>query len=287
MRPHEAGTLLITGISGYVGSAVAALALASGHRVTGTYLHHTPTAPALAPCRLVRAPVEEIPAMIASLRPDVVLHTAAAWSTPAEAQAVIVEGTRGIAQAVAETAATFIHMSTDLVFDGEHGPYTEESRPAPVNFYGAAKAAAEQIVAELTPRAVVVRTSLVTCFDPPDPRTQPIVDALEGRRAPVTLFTDEYRCPVRVEDLAAALVELIDRVNGVDSRFSGFLHIAGPERLSRYELGLRIARFYGRDPEPGIIPGLARDSGQPRPRDCALSIALAQRTLHTLLQPLP
>jgi hypothetical protein len=73
----------------------------------------------------------------------------------------------------------------------------------------------------------------------------------------------------------------------LDLPFAGFLHIAGPGRLSRYELGLRIARFYGRDPEPGIIPGLARDSGQPRPRDCTLSIALAQRILHTVLRALP
>ena len=119
------------------------------------------------------------------------------------------------------------------------------------------------------PGATIVRTSLVTCFDPPDPRTEPVLQALRGERSPVTLFTDEYRCPVRVEDLAAALVELIDRP------FAGILHIAGPERLSRYDLGLRIARFYGLPPRPGIAPGLACDSGMPRPRDCTLSIARA------------
>jgi dTDP-4-dehydrorhamnose reductase len=280
-------TLLITGISGYVGSAVAALALASGRRVIGTYLNHIPVTRALASCELVHASVEQIPALIASLRPDIVLHAAAAWRTEAEAQTVIVEGTRGIANAASQVGARLVHMSTDLVFDGEHGPYSEQSKPAPVNFYGAAKAAAERIAAELAPDVAIVRTSLVTCFDPPDPRTQPIVDALEGRRAPVTLFTDEYRCPVRVEDLAAALVELLYRVDHVDGPFAGFLHIAGPERLSRYELGLRIARFYGRSPEPGIVRALARDSAQPRPRDCTLSIALAQRILHTPMRPLP
>jgi dTDP-4-dehydrorhamnose reductase len=280
-------TLLITGVSGYVGSAVAPLALASGYRVIGTYLNHIPVTPALASCELVHASVEQIPVLIASLRPDIVLHAAAAWRTEAEAQTVIVEGTRGIATAASQVGARLVHMSTDLVFDGEHGPYSEQSKPAPVNFYGAAKAAAERIVAELAPGAAIVRTSLVTCFDPPDPRTQPIVDALEGRRAPVTLFADEYRCPVRVEDLAAALVELLHRVDHFDGPFAGFLHIAGPERLSRYELGLRIARFYGRSPEPGIVRALARDSEQPRPRDCTLSIALAQQILHTLMRPLP
>ena len=224
--------------------------------------------------------VEEIPGLIESLRPDVILHTAAAWQTEAEAQAVIVEGTRGIAAAARRTGARLIHMSTDLVFDGEHAPYDEEDPPAPVNFYGAAKAEAERIVSGLLPAATIVRTSLVTCFDPPDPRTEPILQALRGERPPVTLFTDEYRRPVRVEDLAAALVELVDRP------FAGILHIAGPERLSRYDLGLRIARYHRLPPAPGIVAGLARDSGMVRPRDCTLSISLAQENLQTPLQPL-
>ncbi len=289
-------TLLITGVSGYVGQAIAPLAASAGYRVVGTWFTHEPRA--LPDCDLRRAAVDEIPALIAALRPDVVLHTAAAWRTEAEAQAVIVEGTRGIAGAAALVGARLIHLSTDLVFDGEHPPYDEGSLPAPVNFYGEAKAAAEGIVAEVfglgrpstplhaaqdaptSPGAVIARTSLVTCFDPPDPRTEPILDALRGRRPPVTLYTDEYRCPVRVEDLATALVEL----GGND--FTGILHIAGPERLSRYELGLRIARFYGLTPAPGIVSALARDSALPRPRDCTLDISLARRSLHTSLRPL-
>jgi dTDP-4-dehydrorhamnose reductase len=280
-------TVLITGISGYVGRAAGAAAAAARYRVTGTFLHHAPDPAALRGCELVRASVEQIPDLIASLKPDVVLHTAAAWRTEAEAQAVIVEGTRGITEAASLVRARLIHMSTDLVFDGEHAPYTEQSMPAPVNFYGAAKAEAERIVLELAPGAAIVRTSLVTSFSPPDPRTQLILDALEGRSAPVTLFTDEYRCPVRVEDLAAALVELFEGVESAGGPFAGPLHVAGPERLSRYELGLRVARFHDLPPAPGIIPGLCRDSGQSRPRDCTLDISLAQRTLHTSLRPLP
>ncbi len=206
---------------------------------------------------------------------------AAAWRTEEEAQAVIVEGTRGIAEAVAQTGARLIHMSTDLVFDGEHAPYVESDPPAPLNFYGAAKAEAERIVADICPAAAIVRTSLVTCFHPPDPRTQPILDALLGHRPPATLFTDEYRCPVRVEDLAAALVELISRP------FSGILNIAGPERLSRYELGLRIAAYHRLDPATSILPVLTASSGMPRPRDCTLSIDLVRSILQTKLQPLP
>jgi dTDP-4-dehydrorhamnose reductase len=278
--------LLITGISGYVGRNAAPLAIAAGHTVTGTYLHHEVDPATLPGCDLHRTAIDHIPALIDALRPDVVLHTAAAWPTEAEAQAVIVEGTRRIAEAVVRNGAHLIHMSTDLVFDGEHAPYDEKSPPSPVNFYGAAKAEAERIAAELVPAAALIRTSLVTCFDPPDPRTKPILDALRGTAPAVTLFTDEYRCPVRVADLAAALVELASRAARGDP-YPGILHIAGPERLSRYDLGLRIARYYGLPPWPAIAPGLTRDSGMVRPRDCTLSIALAQKILQTPLLPLP
>jgi dTDP-4-dehydrorhamnose reductase len=273
-------SILITGVSGYVGQAVAPLAAAAFASVAGAYFRNPP---ALSPegVDCARATIAELPALIRKLRPDVVLHTAAAWRTEAEAQAVIVEGTRGIAQACAEIGARLVHMSTDLVFDGEHGPYSEEDAPAPVNFYGAAKAETERIVAARVPNAVIVRTSLVTCFDPPDPRTQPILDALRGAREPLTLFTDEYRCPVRTEDLAAALVEL------AQSDYRGILHVAGPERLSRHELGLRIAAYYGLEPAPGIRSVLSGSSGMIRPRDCSLRIDLARRVLGTALRPLP
>jgi dTDP-4-dehydrorhamnose reductase len=279
--------LLITGISGYVGRHAGPLAAAAGYRVMGTFFSHAPDPAAVPGCEFVRASVEQMPALIADLRPDVILHSVAAWRTEAEAQAVIVEGTRGVASAAALVGARLVHMSTDLVFDGEHGPYNEASLPAPVNFYGAAKAAAERIVLELAPDAAIVRTLLVTCFDPPDPRTQLVLNALEERRPPVTLFTDEYRCPVRIEDLAAALLELLDVAGKAAGPFSGFLHVAGPGRLSRYELGLRIARYHGLAVEPGIVPGLSSEGGQPRPRDCTLDISLAQRVLHTALRPLP
>ncbi len=273
-------SLLITGISGYVGRAVASLATASFASVTGTYFRKPPlNSPGSV--NAVRAAIDEVPALIRELRPDVVLHTAAAWRTEDEARAVIVEGTRRIAEACAETGARLVHMSTDLVFDGEHGPYSEADAPAPVNFYGAAKAEAERIVVKTLPGAIIVRTSLVTCFDPPDPRTEPILAALRGEREPLTLFTDEYRCPVRTDDLAAALVEL------AQNDFIGILHVAGPERLSRFELGLRIAACHGVNPATGIRAGLSTDSGMIRPRDCSLRIDLARRVLRTSLRPLP
>ena len=116
--------------------------------------------------------------LIADLRPAAIIHAAAAWSTEEEAQATIVDGTRAVVAAASQVGARLIHLSTDVLFDGEHAPYREADPPAPITFYGAAKAEAEGIVAAY-PHHVIVRTSLVTCFDPPDRSTAMVLRALE------------------------------------------------------------------------------------------------------------
>jgi len=304
------GPILITGASGYVGQAAFDAAVRAGYAVVGAYHRRPPVLSGGAWTPLDLRDAAGVARLIADLRPAAIIHAAAAWGTPDEAQATIVDGTGAVVAAASQVGARLIHLSTDVLFDGEHAPYRESDPPAPITFYGAAKAAAEGIVAA-HPNHVIVRTSLVTCFDPPDRSTATVLRALEeptkermsdgengieGERAlrlsqspapplsparAVTLFTDEYRSPARTEDLAAALVELIDH------DYRGVLHVAGPERLSRYELGLRIAAYHGRDPSPGIVAGTVADSGLVRPRDCTLDIARARRILRTLLRPLP
>jgi dTDP-4-dehydrorhamnose reductase len=91
------------------------------------------------------------------------------------------------------------------------------------------------------------------------------------------LFSDEYRCPVYVGDLAAALLEL-GRLP-----YAGVLNIAGAQRVSRYEFGQLIAAAHGRDPNK-LRAGLNRESGLKRPRNCALDISLARTLLRTPLR---
>ena len=302
--------ILITGASGYVGQAAFDAAVQAGYAVVGAYQRRQPALSGGVWMPLDLRDAAGVARLITDLRPAAIIHAGAAWGTPDEAQATIVDGTGAVVAAASHVGARLIHLSTDVLFDGEHAPYRESDPPAPITFYGAAKAAAEGIVAAY-PNHAIVRTSLVTCFDPPDRSTAMVLRALgeptreqmsewengrERERAlslsqspppplapaqPVMLFTDEYRSPVRTEDLAAALVELIDH------DYRGVLHVAGPERLSRYELGLRIAAYHGREPSPGIVPGTVADSGLIRPRDCTLDIGLARRILRTPLRLLP
>jgi dTDP-4-dehydrorhamnose reductase len=168
-------------------------------------------------------------------------------------------------------------MSSDVIFDGmRESAYTEDDPPDPIIPYGTAKADAEHFVATAHPEAAIVRTSLIYGFEPIDRHTQFILDIIE-RRNTAQLFRDEYRCPVFVGDLAAALLELAS-VN-----YRGIIHIAGTECLSRYELGCLLAAFHGYDPDR-LSSGLSADQDTRRPRNCRLDVQRAREQLQTPLR---
>jgi dTDP-4-dehydrorhamnose reductase len=136
---------------------------------------------------------------------------------------------------------------------------------------------AEEAVLASSAEAVIVRTSLIYGWRPrADRNARQVMDALAAGQ-PVRLFTDEVRCPVWVESLAAALIEL------ANLSCTGVLHVAGAQALSRYEFGVRLLRFHGMDPAP-VLPALSHDSGLTRPLDCTLDCSRARALLRT---PLP
>ena len=169
--------ILITGASGYVGQAAFDAAVRAGYAVVGAYHRRQPALPGGPWTPLDLRDAAGVARLIADLRPAAIIHAAAAWGTPDEAQATIVDGTSAVVAAASQVGARLIHLSTDVLFDGEHAPYRESDPPAPITFYGAAKAAAEGIAAA-HPNHVIVRTSLVTCFDPPDRSTAMVLQAL-------------------------------------------------------------------------------------------------------------
>jgi dTDP-4-dehydrorhamnose reductase len=222
--------------------------------------------------------VGDLPAvrnLVQRLRPQAIVHTAYRKQGP-DLQRVTAQGAGYIAQAAAEIGARLVHVSSDVLLDGEHAPYDESAPPAPLHPYGQAKAEAELAVQQAAPDAAIVRTSLICRLDPPDPISAWIIDSLRQGR-PITLFTDEIRSPVWVQDLAAALIEL------VELPFSGVLNVAGPQPLSRYQMGVRLAHHLALDPA-GITAGSSLASGLRRPRNCTLDVRLAQRLLCTRLR---
>ena len=268
--------MLITGGSGYLGRWIAELARDTWD-VTATY-HRAPASLDGVDWQPVdirdRAAVATL---VARLQPRVIVHTAAL--NPGQGNdfaAVNVTGTVNVASAAAAADARLLDISSDMVFDGQRGNYTEADEPHPITDYGRTKAAAEEAVLELGAAAVVVRTSLIYGWRPTVARAaQWMIDTLE-RKEIVRLWSDELRSPIWVETLAAALVELA----GLEC--TGPLHIAGEQSISRYDFGVALLNHLGVDRGP--VFATTSPPGQVRPRDCTLDVTLARRLLAT---PLP
>ena len=192
--------------------------------------------------------------------------------------AICADGAANVALAAAQAGARLVHLSTDALHAGRPTPYLDDDPPTPVHTYGAAKAAAETAVAAIDPSAALIRTSLIIGDD----RSKQITLALDlatGRRSGA-MFTDEIRCPIAVQDLAAAAV-----LELADSDYAGLLNVAGPEALSRAEMGHLIARSHGLDPSSVPVGTLAEGNLGPRPADVRLDITRATALLTTRLRP--
>jgi dTDP-4-dehydrorhamnose reductase len=227
------GKILITGGSGHLGTTLARRAEAAGWSAVGTYFTQpTDTAGERLDIR-DRAAVHET---VRRVRPDVVVHTAAGR----EDWCVVADGAAHVALAATALGVRLVHVSSDAVFSGRDVEYDETALPDPVYPYGAAKAAAETAVRAVAPAAAVVRTSLILG----DGRGghEVLTHRLVSGQADGVLFTDQVRKPVHVADLADALLELA--VNG----HGGVLNVAGADAISRYDLGVLVARRDGLDP---------------------------------------
>lgn len=262
-------TLLVIGASGLLGGEVCRRAVAAGQRVVGTYHTREPAVPGVDARRLDVRDRAAVRALLSAVRPDAVVSTSYRYSD----WAVTADGAAHVAVAAAETGARLVHISSDAVHGGRPEPYGDDEPPSPIFAYGAAKAAAETVVRAVHPGAALVRTSLILG----DERSNQIrlcLDALAGRAA---LFTDELRCPVPVGDLADAVFALVGTAH------AGLLNVAGPEAVSRAELGLLVARRYGLDPA-GMRTTTIAGAGLPRPADVRLDSSRAAGMLPVRLR---
>lgn len=266
--------VLIVGGSGFLGGELVRQAFAAGHEVVATHLSRPGAVDAVDGVEWRRLDMLDrvaVAALVGAARPDVVVNAAyrqADW-------AITADGAAHVALAAAAAEARLVHVSSDAVFSGAAVHYDETCVPDPVNAYGAAKAAAETAVRAIVPAAVVARTSLII-GDGGSPQEALVHDLAAGRRGGV-LFTDDVRCPVHVADLSAALLEL-----AVSDR-AGVHHVAGPEAVSRYELGLLVAERDGLD-GAALPTGTRAASGPPGPLDVRLDGRATRAHLRTALR---
>jgi len=210
-------------------------------------------------------------------RPALVIHCAALTKTgecqaePGRARRLNVDVTARLAELASDIR--FIFFSTDLVFDGRSGHYDETARVNPLSTYAETKVAAENIVLA-NPRHTVVRTSLNGGVSRTGDRGfNELLRRAWQKGQMLDLYTDEFRSPVAAKVTARAVWEL------AAANQPGLYHVAGSERLSRWEIGQALAKRW-----PQLKPNLRAASlkeyqGAPRAPDTSLNCAKAQRLL--------
>ncbi len=209
--------------------------------------------------------------------PQLVIHCAALSQSPAcqknpgLARRLNVEVTALLAELASEIP--FVFFSTDLVFDGRAGNYDESAAVNPLSIYAETKVAAEQVVLA-NPRHTIIRTSLNGGTSPTGGRGfNEQLRAAFADGATLNLFTDEFRNPIHAAVTARATWELV-RQNQ-----PGLYHIAGREKMSRWEMGRLIAARWPQL-QPKLVAGSLRDyHGAPRSPDTTLNCTNVQRLL--------
>ena len=172
-----------------------------------------------------------------------------------------------------------IHVSTDSVFDGLRGNYTEEDSPNPVGVYSRTKLEGEQAVADAFPDAIITRVNLIGWSLSGDRSLAEFFfkNLRQGKR--VMGFTDVFFCPLLANHLAGIFVSMLE------SDLSGLYHVVGPDCLSKYAFGVRLAKRFSLD-ETLIAPTSITQAGLKASRSPNLSLS-STKLIRALGQSLP
>jgi len=237
---------LVTGASGLLGLHFAWQAAARGE-VTGVVNTHTLTG---VPFQVKTVDLTRPGAsrqLLEDNRPDILVHCAAMANVdacdqqPGLAQRLNAELPGELAEAAAGFGIKMLHISTDAVFNGAAGEYSEEDLPDPLSVYAKTKLLGEQEVMAANPEALIARVnffgwsisgrrSLAEWF---------IASLTAGKQ--VNGFTDIFFCPLEVNQLCSILMEMLD------AGLSGVYHVVSSEKLSKYDFGTRLAAAFGLD----------------------------------------
>ena len=251
--------ILVTGASGLLGLNMA-LEASQQHEVFGSVNSNVIQTTAFTVIQSDLTVPGALEKLIDESQPEWVINCAAlanleaCEANPALAEKLNSELPEKLANYVAKGGARLVHISTDAVFDGKRGGYTEEDQPNPLSVYARTKLKGEQVVLAANPQALVARVNLFGW-------------SLSGKRSlaewffnnlsagnSIMGFTDVYFCPLLANDLAKILLKMLD--NGAQ----GLFHVVSSECSSKYDFGVRLARLFDFD-ETLIRPALVSEAG--------------------------
>ncbi len=241
--------VLITGVNGLLGQNAAKQFANAGHEVIAT---------GRGSCRLPDngeryrytdldiTDKKGVMDYVTTVRPDVIVH-AAAMAQPdtceLNREACYDSNTNAtlyFTNAAETVNAKMIYVSTDFIFSGDEGPYRETDVPAPVNYYGETKLAAEQIVQKSKTCWAIARTVLVYGNILSGTRSNMVTWVKENleKQNPIKVVSDQVRTPTYVEDLARGIQLIIEK------GATGVYHISGKETLTPYDMALQVADYF-------------------------------------------
>lgn len=217
--------------------------------------------------------------MLDRLQPDLIIHCAAAtdveWceKNPELAKTINEDTTVFLAERASEIEAKFVFTSTDNVFDGKSSNYSEADASGPLNSYAAGKIRTEQLVAQVNPDALIIR-SYFYGYSPAGTRSLlewVLIRATKANKVPG--FTDSYFSPISVHDFAEALDAAIC------ANTSSLLHMGSSDSISKYEFARMVMEVYRCDMtllQPITVDdiGLSAD----RPRNSSLNLKMLEGT---------
>ena len=169
---------------------------------------------------------------------------------------VNVEGVENITRVARLINSKLIHISTDYVFDGKDGPYSEEYQPSPTTYYGKAKLASENVVIGSKARYAIIRTNVIygKAYPAKASFVRWVTDELSAGRK-INVVNDQFNNPTFANDLAACILRIIQ----LDAE--GLYNYAGADYVNRFEFAQMIAEKFGHSPKL-ILPINSKDLGQ-------------------------
>jgi dTDP-4-dehydrorhamnose reductase len=241
--------IAITGASGLLGKALIVAASPRHQIIAAVHSTNVIARQFLEVVPLDLTEPESIERFIDAAAPDLIIHSAAITDVdlcerePELARSHNAEPTRQLAHALRRTKTRIVYLSTDYVFDGTSGPYTETDIPHPINVYGQTKLAGEEAILELGDRAAVVRSaSFLGKGGPGRPTFAEHMLETMRERPPLKAAHDQSSNITPIDELASGILRL------AESGAPGIWHIAHPRILSRYEFALLLAKAANLDP---------------------------------------
>ena len=271
--------IIITGVNGLLGQKLLDKATAN-FSILGVDIHDQPfyQKKDFKYLKLDITDRRSVKEMILKFYPHFIINTAAMTDVDGceihkeQCWKINVEAVENIVYAARKIGSKIVQISTDYIFDGKSGPYNENENSSPLGYYGKSKLASENVLIQSELDHAVLRTMILYGFGIKVRANFVtwLISALK-RKQKVTIVTDQMGSPTLVDDLAAAIIKII-QLNKWDT-----FHIAGSEIIDRYSFAHKIAEIFGLDKEL-IFPITTADLKQkaPRPLNSGLVIEKAE-----------